>query len=234
MSLCHPGDPQVSCGSCCGLFNVKLSVDGYKALLTERTNEFQTTVDLSIRHTIAAFRQSREQKESSLSKNDEMTYNCPYLGYIDKNQKKIGCMIHPIFTGDPKSQNFSFYGASICQAYDCKNKESIHSELIQTAILRNVKDSLEYSHLAADHSLFFAIDSWIQLKGFSISEGYLSFHVEIDTMIQSRKRVLHDKNLTSFEINYANFLKLDELESFFLSFLTKEEWDKLQNASASL
>jgi len=214
LSLCHPADGSVSCGSCCGLFNLKLDATGYKNILTERTNLFRKSVDFSIRHTIASFRQTREQIENTITKHDEMTYNCPYLGYVDQHFSKIGCMIHPIFTGDPKSQNFSFYGTSICQSYDCKNKEHILTDLLENVFLKVAKDSIEYSHLASDHILVFVLEVWLTRKGWSFSEGIKVFETLLMDIFLSRMKGKEKFYPTSFEIRYSNFTTDQEIYEY--------------------
>ncbi len=204
--MCHPSDGQVSCGACCGLFNLKLKPREYKDLLLERTLEFKSKVDYNTRYTVAAYRQNRESIEAKYKKQDEMTYNCPYLGYVDDSNSKIGCMIHPIFTGDPKSQNFSFYGTSICQGYDCKNKEHIASSLIESLILKVAKSSIEFSHLASDHILIFALEKWLSFKGWSISEGIEKMESLLIKILQLRLYVEDSFYPTSFEIRYEQFL----------------------------
>lgn len=186
------------------MFNLKLDAKGYKNLLTERTEYFKSSVNFEIRHTVAAYRQTRESIESNFTKNDEMTYNCPYLGYVDETQSRIGCMIHPIFTGDPKSQNFSFYGTSICQAYDCKNKEHIAGDLIEDLIRKVSCDSIEFSHLASDHILIYHIEAWLRMKGWSLSEGLRVFETLVLDVFRSRLQNLEKFYPTSFEIRYAN------------------------------
>jgi hypothetical protein len=222
LSLCHPEDGTVSCGTCCGLFNLKLDTQGYKKLLSERTNLFKTNVDFNIRHTVASYRQTREVTESSYIKNDEMTYNCPYLGYVDKASSKIGCMIHPIFTGDPKSQNFSFYGTSICQAYDCKNKEHLAADLLESIFRKVASDSVDFSHLASDHILIFVIESWLSKKGWSLSEGLFIFDSLVKEILISRLKAKEKCFPTSFEIRYSNFADESEIYEYLLGVLCDE------------
>lgn len=214
MSLCHPEDGTVSCGSCCGLFNLKLTTQKYKDLLNERTLLFKDSVDFSLRHTVAAYRQTREATESSFLKHDEMTYNCPYLGYVDQKFSKIGCLIHPIFSGDPKSQNFSFYGTSICQAYDCKNKDHTHSKKLEAIFRLVAKDSIDFSHLASDHILIFVIESWLTKKGWSISEGFKEFEPLLIEIFKSRLASKDRFFPTSFEIRYSNFASESEVYDY--------------------
>ncbi|MCW7456795.1 hypothetical protein ND856_00475 [Leptospira bandrabouensis] len=221
MSLCHPEVGNVSCGACCGLFNLKLQPKEFKTLLLERTSEFQSTVDFEVRHTFPIYRKERETKEVFIPKKDEMTYNCPFLGYVDSAKQRIGCMIHPIFTGDPKSQNFSFYGASICQAYDCKNKESALADLWETFFVEVAKDSVEYSFLSADHIFSSAIERYFQLIHLNIDSIFQEFRLELMDLFRTRLQTSAEKKFTSFEINYESFSDLEVLEDYF----TKELGD---------
>ncbi len=198
MSLCHPSNGSYSCGACCGLFNLDMKPEGIKNLLAQRTSQFKESVDFKVRHTVAEFRQNRERIESELSKKDETTYNCPFLGYVEN--EKIGCMIHPIYTGDPKSQNFSFYGASICQGYDCKNKERPTARVWEEFFVKLATTSVEYSHLASDHILIGYLELWIQSKGYSLAEGLEILEPEILRILKKRLESLESFYPTSFEI----------------------------------
>ncbi|XDD53741.1 hypothetical protein AB3N62_14835 [Leptospira sp. WS4.C2] len=215
MSLCHPDVGNVSCGACCGLFNLKLQPKEFKALLLERTSEFQTNVNFQVRHSFPIFRKERETKEAYIPKKDEMTYNCPFLGYVDPTKQRIGCLIHPIFTGDPKSQNFSFYGASICQAYDCKNKESALADLWESLFVEMAKDSVEYSLLSADHIFTHAVEKYFQYLNISMDRLFQEFRLEVIDLFRMRLATSAEKNFTSFEINYDSFPDLSAMEVYF-------------------
>ncbi|MCW7479591.1 hypothetical protein [Leptospira kanakyensis] len=226
MSLCHPGVGNVSCGACCGLFNLKLQPKEFKTLLLERTEEFKTTVNFEVRHSFPVFRKSRETKETDLPKKDDMTYNCPFLGYVDPNKGRIGCMIHPIFTGDPKSQNFSFYGASICQAYDCKNKESVLADHWESLFAEMAKDSVEYSFLAADHIFVSALEKFFQLEQSNMEFVFQNLRLELMEIFRTRLITSNEKNFTSFEINYESFPDSKALDIYFLNEIGEfwKEW----------
>ena len=71
-------------------------------------------------------------------------------------------MIHPEITGNKLSQNFSFYGAGICQAYNCPNKESEDVDNLEKLAESISSDSLSYSSLAADHQ--FMRQEWKDIK----------------------------------------------------------------------
>jgi hypothetical protein len=222
MSLCQSETSAVSCGSCCGLFNLLLPVRDLRDLLTERTAEFQSTVDFAIRHSIPAFRQSREKKEANLPKKDTTTYNCPYLGYLD-GSGRIGCMIHPSRTGDPKSQNYSFYGASICLGYECRNKERPKAKLWEIFFSRISVDSLEYSGYSANSILVRKIETVLEDSGIRLEEFLDGGSVQ--NQISSAKEFWVDlyqnygfRNLTSFEVDYASAESAEDI---------KKEWEDL-------
>lgn len=228
MSLCHPEQGNVSCGACCGLFNLKLSTSEYKSLLLERTTEFKRTVNFEVRHSFPIYRKERETKEAHIPKKDEMTYNCPFLGYVDDTKEKIGCMIHPIFTGDPKSQNFSFYGTSICQAYDCKTKESALADLWESLFVEIAKDSVEYSFLSADHIFAYAVEKFFSHTLLNVEAMFQTYRLELVSLFRMRLDTSHQKNFTSFEIKYDAFLTLESVELYLKSELGLEfeEWKK--------
>ncbi|MCZ8344679.1 MAG: hypothetical protein O9301_16720 [Leptospira sp.] len=214
MSLCHPENGGVSCGACCGLFNLKVSIPEYKEILKERTEQFKSTVNFEVRHSFPIYRKSREETESIYPKKDDSTYNCPFLGYVDESDKKIGCMIHPIFTKDPKSQNFSFYGTSICQTYDCKNKESEISKEWEDLFLEVSDSSTTYSLIASDHIFATAIEKYFYHKKIEQKEMFGIYREFLKDLYKLRKETISEKNFTSFEINFENFSDLKSCEDY--------------------
>ncbi|MDV6236138.1 hypothetical protein CH379_010945 [Leptospira ellisii] len=156
MSFCQPDKGDFSCGSCCGIFNLDVSPAEIRVLIKERTEEFEFSVDFKKPWTMGEYRKKREKKEESLIRKDEHTYNCPFLGFFGK---KIGCMIHPVFSGDPLSQNYSFYGASICQGYECRNMERRNSKLWEKLLGEMDLDSFTYSAIASDYETLDLIEA---------------------------------------------------------------------------
>lgn len=201
MSLCQPEQGSVSCGSCCGLFNLDLDRKGYRHLLQERTGEFNESVDFKTTHTIPAYRQSREKKESHLIKKDDTTYNCPFLGYLDSSETRIGCLIHPVRTGDPKSQNFSFYGSSICLGYECKNKERPTSHFWKELFSELAEDSLEYSQYSANHVWVRRLENAFSQNQPNPADLERNRNKIREIWIELSKNLPHT-NLTSFEVDY--------------------------------
>lgn len=233
MSLCQ--SKTSSCGACCGLFNIDYPLAEIKKILTDRTEYFLENVDYSKRETVISFREVFEAKENNFLKKDNTIYNCPFLGYIDSIQSKIGCLIHPIKTGDPKSQNFSFYGASICQTYDCKNKEKSNASAWEIFLDSLGLSFYEYSNIAGDHILIESIEKFFISCGISVDE-LLTNHSILFKKIIKQKLNLKSQNITSFEIDMKgtlestfkkliDILQLDIHDSLYLE-LERFELDK--------
>ncbi len=174
-----------------------LSSDKIRKLIFERTEEFKNSVDFQKPWTMAEYRKVREKKEVTIRRKDELVYNCPFLGALGK---RIGCMIHPIFSGDLLSQNYSFYGSSICQGYECRNMERKSSKLWEDLLGEMELDSFTYSAIASDYETLDLIEETFSQKGISIQELFQSKKELLKRLIQRKI----DRNVammnTSFEI----------------------------------
>ncbi|TGK07344.1 hypothetical protein EHO59_04350 [Leptospira semungkisensis] len=190
MGLCQPSaNVPFSCGACCGLFNLELPADKLRNVLKERTETFQQTVDFAKPYTMAEFRKVREDAEKNFVKKDPLTYNCPFLGMLTeeipsdhsetKVRSRIGCMIHPVYSGDARSQNYSFYGASICQAYDCRNKERNRAEEWEEIFSEFADDSFSYSALASDYRTIDLLEGYLTEEGFEPSTWFSTHREKI-------------------------------------------------------
>ena len=220
MSLCQ--SKNTSCGACCGIFNLDLNKIEINELINLRTTVFKSAVDLKKNWTIAEYRKKREIEESIVVRKDETTYVCPFLGFIEN--KKIGCMIHPSITGDPLSQNFSFYGSSICQGYECKNKERGDIKLIEDFILElNIDSYYEYSNIFSDHITLNLIIEFFNSCGYNI-EKVISEKKELflDLLFYKFKKGIL-LNQTSFEFEEVRDLKILDRLLFRLSIDKKED-----------
>lgn len=142
--------------------------------------------------------QGSRKKEVTIRRKDGLVYNCPFLGAFGK---KIGCMIHPIFSGNPLSQNYSFYGSSICQGYECRNMERKSSKLWENLLSEMELDSFTYSAIVSDYETLDLIEETFSQKGVSIEELFRSQKELLKRLIQRKI----DRNVammnTSFEIS---------------------------------
>jgi hypothetical protein len=116
--LCQVND-QVSCGACCGLYNVAdASRDNLERLLTFRTETFAAvprTID-----DIMAFKRMIEAREPQTRPFPEF-HHCPFIGLIGDNHSRVGCLLHPLADGNQGIdwRGLSYYGGMACRSYFC-------------------------------------------------------------------------------------------------------------------
>jgi len=149
-----------SCSACCGVFNLKLDDDERRVWIETNTHDF-LALDISEAENIVAFRKAREAVTLPLRVRDDI-YVCPYVGFLDTKNQRMGCLLHPNGSPHPQiglwphPQNFSFYGEGICLSYDCLAKE--RRAYSPAFFCWAEKASLfAYSRLACDHTLHRAL-----------------------------------------------------------------------------
>lgn len=116
--LCQIGET-VSCGACCGLYNVRdPSREALNRLLSRRTERFAQTnrsMDALLR-----FRTETERRENQSRPLPEF-HHCPYLGLIGAERSRVGCLLHSLGEGNGgiDYRSISHYGGLACSSYFC-------------------------------------------------------------------------------------------------------------------
>ena len=120
--LCQP-DAGKSCGACCGLYNyVDSSRSSLEQRLLSRTKRFREIVknpgdvESYASKTIAV---------EDFAKRYEVIYCCEYLGFLDDQEKKVGCLLHPQQNSGIDLRTCSFYGQEICAGHLCPSHHFI-------------------------------------------------------------------------------------------------------------
>jgi hypothetical protein len=82
----------------------------------------------------------------------EVIYCCEYLGFLDDNEKKVGCLLHPIQNGGEDLRDVSFYGKELCDGHFCPSYYYIsrHEKL---ALLNIIDDWYLYGLCVTDIDL---------------------------------------------------------------------------------
>jgi hypothetical protein len=152
--LCQP-DSAKSCGACCGLYNWENhSRAAVQSLVKGRADLFATTAahgDFDGYRRLAA----------SLApgpKLCEAIYNCEFLGFVDAERTRVGCMLHPSRNRGTELRIRSFYGAELCANHYCIGFTCL-SEIEQRAVVLSVEDWYLYGLVITDIDLvrsFFA------------------------------------------------------------------------------
>lgn len=135
MVLCQP-DAQKSCGACCGLYNyVDSSREALTRRLSTRTKRYRELVrgpeDLG-RYAEATF------AAEDFRKRYEVIYCCEYLGFLDHDEKKVGCLVHPMQNDGIDMRTVSFYGQEVCAGHICPSHHFIPRN--QQLILLKIMD----------------------------------------------------------------------------------------------
>ncbi len=114
LPLCQP-DPGKSCGACCGLYNWE--DHSRKALQTNL--EERTSLFLSSGRDPELFQKTYSVRPSNPKLMDAI-YNCEFLGFLDTERKRVGCLLHPsINGGEDFRYHCSFYGPELCANHFC-------------------------------------------------------------------------------------------------------------------
>ncbi len=147
--LCQP-DPTKSCGACCGLYNWEdHSRATLEALLRRRTSLF-----LSSGKEPELFQKAYSVgKCSSNPKLVEAIYNCEFLGFLDGEQKRVGCLLHPsVNQGEELRYHCCFYGPELCAGHFCPSYTFL-TKAEQKTILVSLEDWYLYGLVITDIDL---------------------------------------------------------------------------------
>ncbi|HON59956.1 MAG TPA: hypothetical protein PLT45_10535 [Smithella sp.] len=133
--LCQP-DHRKSCGACCGLYNyVNSSCEALTRRLRERTRRFHAMVKNP--QDVKKFAAETLAAED-FTRRYEVIYCCEYLGFLDGEEKKVGCLLHPEQNGGVDLRGCSFYGQELCAGHLCPSHYFI--PLHQSQILIKIID----------------------------------------------------------------------------------------------
>jgi hypothetical protein len=117
-TLCQVND-RVSCGACCGLYNVPIaSRNALVHILQTRTRQFAATA-----RTVDAIFQFKQEVEKRECQKRPMRdfHHCPFLGLIGPQRTTVGCLLHPDGAGNNSMdfRSLSYYGGMTCHIYFC-------------------------------------------------------------------------------------------------------------------
>lgn len=152
--LCQVSET-VSCGACCGLYNLpNLSREKLERLLAKRTEDFA-----SVSRTedgIFDF-QRRNKAPNRLSRPFPQFHHCPFLGLIGNLKSRVGCLLHPDSPGNNGKdyRALSWYGEQACRTYFCPSTKKLPP--VYTSILRRALDDwYAFGLIVTEHVLVIA------------------------------------------------------------------------------
>ena len=171
MAICQTSNG--SCSSCCGLYNLDFSQEERKKWLDSSTKKF-LQLDLTDSLSVYRYRQSVEP-DLRIKSILEDVYVCPFLGWLDVEKSKTGCLLHP--EGSPHQMtgnldhplSHSFYGEKICQNYDCISK-SKDLPFDWNLIRKKSDDPFLYGRLVSNHNLLSVLNIILENEKCSIEQ----------------------------------------------------------------
>lgn len=148
LNLCQP-DEKKSCGACCGLYNfhdhTRLTLTSLLAKRTSLFNALKEKVELK------TFRQCLKETESNPPLLKDI-YNCEFLGFIDQEHKKVGCLLHPTLNQGIDLRHHSFYGRELCAGHFCLSYTYL-TEIEKQAVIGTLDDWYLYGLVITDLDL---------------------------------------------------------------------------------
>lgn len=148
LHLCQP-ETQKSCGWCCGLYNVRdASKEALIPKLRARTEEFA-----KVERSVAAIQYFSEKitGEEQSQFLDEEFHSCEFVGFLDSDETRVGCMLHPLARGNKSIdyRGLSFHGAMACQGFFCRSYREL-SGAEKRVILGTIRDWHLYGLVISD------------------------------------------------------------------------------------
>jgi len=131
--LCQVEDG-ASCGACCGLYNCadasRRTLEDRVASRTEAFRRIPRDADA-----ITDFQVRMERRDPRPRPYPDF-YHCPFLGFIDRHRRRVGCLLHPMADGNDgiDYRGLSFYGGLACRDYFCPSYRTLaasHKEIVK-------------------------------------------------------------------------------------------------------
>lgn len=122
--LCQVNDG-LSCGACCGLYNLPRVDEGrLRRMLKRRTEAFARTP-----RQIEAISEFGRKITGRLGDRLPVSgfHHCPFLGLIGEERTRVGCLLHPLGQGNDgvDFRGLSHYGGMACRIYFCPSHETL-------------------------------------------------------------------------------------------------------------
>jgi len=151
INLCQP-DGRKSCGACCGIYNFKNNSKSHLShRLCRNTRSLQSRS--SSFESVVLFHSAKYRAEDNgQAKLFQTIFNCEYVGFLDENRLRVGCLLHPSLHRGRDYRDFSFYGAELCAGHFCLSYYYLTAEE-QRLVIDTVHDWYLYGLTITDIDL---------------------------------------------------------------------------------
>lgn len=149
--LCQVSE-SVSCGACCGLYNLPhISHGKLWILLSKRTKEFESVPRTE--EEIFEFKR-RNKGPHRLSRPFPQFHHCPFLGLTCDKKGCVACLLHPAMPGNNgiDYRALSWYGEKACRGYFCPTTYKLPD--VYKSILKLAIDNwYDFGLIVTEHAL---------------------------------------------------------------------------------
>jgi hypothetical protein len=149
--LCQP-DKHKSCAACCGLYNYRdRSRPGLEALLREHTACLRGAKPLAA-STLRSYARKYRPRENGRARLFPTIYNCEFVGFLDPEERRVGCLLHPAQGQGHDWRRLSFHGGSLCAEHMCLSYSYLTPQEQET-VIKGVDDWYLYGLVITDIDL---------------------------------------------------------------------------------
>lgn len=149
--LCQVSEA-VSCGACCGLYNLpNLSRKKLETLLAKRTEAFASVPRTE--DGIYTF-QKRNEAPPPRSRPFPEFHHCPFLGLLGDEKHHVGCLLHPAAPGNDgvDYRSLSWYGEQACRTYFCPTTQKL-APVYQSIVKQTIDNWYMFGLIVTEHIL---------------------------------------------------------------------------------
>jgi hypothetical protein len=147
-TICQP-DPSKSCGACCGLYNWEDHSRKALSPLLEKRSDLFSSLGRDPEIFQAAYAQATFPPGRKLL---EEIHNCEFLGFLDGERKRVGCLLHPSVNGGRDLREHCFYGKEICAGHFCPGHTHL-TRVEQKSVVAALEDWYLYGLVITDIDL---------------------------------------------------------------------------------
>ncbi|WP_448384007.1 hypothetical protein [Desulfosoma sp.] len=150
--LCQP-DSKKSCAACCGIYNFK--ENGRRAVM-RRLRRNTAILEQGGRETaqerFASHAQRWRHRDNGDAKRFQTIFNCEFVGFLDAEHRRVGCLLHPALHEGQDWRDCSFYGRELCDGHFCPSYLSL-TEDEQAFVVETLDDWYLYGLVITDLDL---------------------------------------------------------------------------------
>jgi hypothetical protein len=191
--LCQVNE-QISCGACCGLYNVRnVSFEALTKMLFDRTERFT-----GVRRDAEPIIQFGRGIEALESRKRQLAdfYSCPFIGLVGKDRTRVGCLLHPAAAGNGgvDYRGLSYYGGMACRDYFCPSYSCL-SGMIKKIVQDTTVSWYDYGLIITETKLLGALFDEIEKK--------LATKVSAQHFLGNRQCIYAIRNILSLKVHWS-------------------------------